>query len=237
MKMFSAFALAGVSLLLAGPASATTGCPKPALQFESDDTGVITWQSQFGRLDSPLDPNKARLALHVLNQDGNDYAAAYGLCTGIENKLVGAVRNLSFDFMNSSGNPDVHIGGGAPRYSVILDTDGDNVGDTAAFLAAVHCNVALAEDTRWSRSDFTGRTLAGCTIFVGVDVYTSDGVKSAWRLMAEAHPNYKVTQVAFLIVDEPGTSFVDRLAFHNKMFIQSGTGSAAIKNCPSEASC
>jgi hypothetical protein len=38
-------------------------------------------------------------------------------------------------------------------------------------------------------------------------------------------------------VDEDGTAFVDRLAFYNKMYVQNGTGSAAIKNCPSELSC
>lgn len=227
----------GVTAILgAAPAFAT--CPKPALQFFGDDTGVITWQAP--RLDSPLDPNTQRIAVHVLNQDGDDYAGAYNACTGIEGKLVGEVRNLSFDFLNTSGNPDVHIGAGAPRYSVDIDADGDSVYDFSAFLAASYCENVLVEDTRWSRADFTGRTAVGCKIQVNGVEYASDGTKSAWRVYADANPTHRVMATpgsAYLIMDEPGTAFVDRLAFQNKMFIRSGTGTTAIKTCAAESSC
>ena len=105
-------ALVGLALA-AGEAAAT--CPQ-TLQFFGDDTGVVTWQS--GRVDSPKDIDSSRVAVHVLRQDGNDYAGAYTDCSGIENKLVGAVRNLSFEFLNDSTETAVHIGAGAPRYSV-----------------------------------------------------------------------------------------------------------------------
>ena len=222
-----------VAAILAAPAAFAT-CPKPALQFGGDDTGIITWQPN--RLDSPLDPNHGRLAVHVLRQDGDDYVYAISNCSGIEGQLVGAVRNLSFDFENESVEPAVHIGAGSPRYSVEIDSDGDTVSDTTAFLAAFHCRADLPENPGWSRADFTGRTLAGCSIFVGAEQFTSDGAKSAWKLFAEAHPTYKVTQ-AYLLIDEEGTSFVDRLAFHNKMYVQAGTGTAAIKTCGTESSC
>ena len=69
--------------------------------------------------------------------------------------------------------------------------------------------------------------------------YTSDGVKSAWQLYADANPNDKVIGIgpAYLVMDEDGTAFVDRLAFHNIMYVASGTGSSAIKSCPAESSC
>jgi len=39
------------------------------------------------------------------------------------------------------------------------------------------------------------------------------------------------------VMDEEGTAFVDRLAFHNKMFVKAGTGSTAVKSCANETSC
>jgi hypothetical protein len=199
------------------------------LQFFGDDTGIITWQSP--RVDSPRDANTARLALSVLMQDGDDYAGAQGHCTGIEGQLVGNVKNLSFDFENTTANP-VHIGAGAPRYSVEIDSTGGSVTDTVAYLSAYYCQAVLPEDTRWSRADWTGRTQAGCSIFVGSEQFTSDGVKSAWALMAAAHPSWAVVQ-AYLVMDEEGTAFVDRLAFQNEMF----TAPFIVQKCTSEAAC
>ncbi len=66
--------------------------------------------------------------------------------------------------------------------------------------------------------------------------FTSDGASSAWALFAAAHPGYKVLD-AYLVMDEDGTAFVDRLAFHNRMFQSSGSGTAAVKACGSEAVC
>lgn len=234
MKVLCALTLAAAALFAAGAANATN-CNNAAykkLQFFSSDTGGILWQSP--RVDSPLDPNTQRLMVHLLSQDGDDWAGAYSNCSGIEGKALGDVRNLSFDFLNTSSQP-VHIGAGAPRYSVEIDTDGDQVADVYAYLAAFYCEEVLSGDPRWSRADFTGRVTAGCSIWTNVQ-HSSDGVNSAWSALAAAYPTGKVLQ-AYLIMDEAGTAFVDRLAFHNKMYIQSGSGSAAIKNCPAESSC
>jgi hypothetical protein len=232
MKKLLSFVGVGLALAMTVPAGATN-CSTAAfkkLKFFGDDTGIITWQSP--RVDSPRDANKARLAVSVLFQDGDDYAGAFGNCTGIEGKLLGQVKNLSFDFENETGNP-VHIGAGAPRYSVILDEDGT---PGVANLSAGHCAAVLPEDTRWSRADFTGRTLAGCDIFADADGTTpaasSNGSSSAWAVFAALHPTWKVVE-AFFILDEEGTAFVDRLAFQNEMF----TAPNVIVNCPAEASC
>jgi hypothetical protein len=230
-----AWAIGSIVLFAAGPAMATA-CPK-ALQFFSDDTGGILWQKP--RNDSPLDPNNSRLMVHVLFQTGNDFAGAFNDCTGIEGRTLGQTRNLSFDYQNVTGNP-THTGAGSPAIRVVLDTDGDGSLDDVATLSAFHCNAVLTEDTRWSRADFTGRTAPGCAIFLNSDgtnaASTSDGTDSAWKNLADAHPTWKVLS-AFFILDEAGTAFIDRLAFHNRMFLQSGTGSAAVKNCPNESSC
>jgi len=236
MKLLCSLALGAMAIVMAGPASATNPCNKK-LFFITSDTGVIAWQSP--RFDSPRDANNSRLAVHVLRQDGDDYAIAYSKCSGAEKKLVGQLRNLSFEFLNTSGEPSVHIGNGAPRYSVDIDAGGDGTYDYSAFLSGFFCNEPMAENTKWSRADFTGRTLAGCSIFVNNVQYTSDGVKSAWRLYADANPSDKVIGIgpAYLVMDEDGTAFVDRLAFHNIMYTASGTGSGPVKTCPSESSC
>lgn len=219
-----------IALVVAQAASATCNTlAQKKLQFFGDDTGIITWQAP--RVDSPRDANKARLAVSVLMQDGDDYAGAQGKCTGIEHKLLGQVRNLSFDFENETANP-VHLGAGAPRYSVEVDTNGDFVTDTVAYLAASYCTSVLPEDTRWSRADWTGRTQAGCSLFIGAEQFTSSGTQSAWALLALAHPSWQVV-AAYLVVDEEGTTFVDRLAFQNEMFTDPGF----VQSCTNEAMC
>jgi hypothetical protein len=231
--------------LVALPAAATNKCSNASnkkLKFFSYDTAEIVWQSN--RIDSPLDPNKSRIMIHVLLQDGiepYDYAGAYNDCTGIEGKTIEQVRNLSYDFLNTSSQP-VHVGAGSPRISVELDTNGDGDAELYAYLAGFHCEAVLPEDTTWSRADFTGRVSAGCSIYTNVSgPHSSDGTISAWQALAVAYPGAKVVD-AYLVADEDAggtgaTSFVDRLAFYNRMFTSSGSGSAAIKNCPSEASC
>lgn len=231
MKTLMATMIGATLLASAGEASAAT-C---ALKFFGDDTGVITWQS--GRVDSPLDADSSRLAVHVLRQDGNDYSGAISNCTGIRGKLVGNVRNLSFEFLNETTEPSVHVGAGAPRYSVEVDTDGDTVTDYVAYLSAFYCGDQLSENPAWSRADFTGRVAAGCAFYTSSgELFTSDGVKSAWTLFAEAHPTFKVVN-AYLVVDEAGTTFVDRLAFHAKMYRKAGTTTAAVASCANEAAC
>jgi hypothetical protein len=245
MKILFALALGGVAMVMASPASATncTNASFKQLQFESSDTGGGLWQTQ--RNDSPLDSNTARLLLHVLLQDyagtpvPYDYIAVFSNCTGIEGKTLAQVRNLSFDFMNDSSQP-VHVSLGAPRIEMALDSNGDGSYDEIASLSAGHCSEVLSSDPRWSRADFTGRVTPGCLIWFNSDgtnpKSASDGVNSAWKNLATLYPTYKVL-VAYLVFDESGTTFVDRVAWYNKMYVAPGSGTAAIKNCPSESSC
>jgi hypothetical protein len=238
MKKLIVWALAGASLAAAGAAGATTPKCDKKIQLFSSDTAIIAWQSP--RVDSPLDSNSARIGIHVLNNDGDDYALAYSKCSGAERKKVGDIRNLSFEFLNTAGNPGVHVGAGAPRYSVDIDKDGDGSYDYSAFLSGFYCNQPLPENPGWSRADFTGRILPGCELQADGVSYVSDGVKSAWKLFAEANPAAKLygdLAPAYLVMDEAGTAFVDRLAFHNIMYQASGTGSSAAKTCPNESSC
>jgi hypothetical protein len=238
VKSVFALVCAALWLLASGPAHATGQCTaktKKPLAFFSYDTAGILWQNK--RQDSPLDPNTQRIMVHILKQDGippYDYAGATAPCSGIEGRELPNVRNLSFDFLNTSSQP-VHVGAGSPRITVEIDTDADHDADVYAYLSAFYCDLPLAEDPAWSRADFTGRVTAGCTLYTSVGgPYTSDGAKSAWTVFAEANPTWKVVQ-AYLVVDEDGTTFVDRLAIHNRMFQAPGSG--GVKICGNEASC
>jgi hypothetical protein len=235
MKILCAWALTGAALVATGSANATNcnNADFKKLQFFSSDTGAILWQGP--REDSPRDPNDQRLLVHVLLQSGDDWAGAFSNCTGIEGKPLNQVRNLSFDFVNPASEP-VQWGGGSPRYSVGIDTSGDMTPEFYAFLEAFYCEDPLSGNPRWSTADFTGRTEAGCTIWAENAPYSSDGIVSAWGALTAAYPGAKVTD-AFFVVDWTGTSIVDRLSFHSKSYLRPGTNSAAIKNCPNEASC
>jgi hypothetical protein len=246
MRKFLAWALAAVALVAAGSASATNNCSNAnfrQLKFESSDTGGGLWQSQ--RDDSPLDANTSRVLLHVLLQDyagqpfGYDYVAIFANCTGIEGRTLPQVRNLSFDFMNETAQP-VHVGPGAPRIEIALDSNNDGSYDEIASLSAAHCPEVLGGNPGWSRADFTGRHSIGCEIWLNSNGVTpasaSDGANSAWANLASQYPTWKVL-VAYLVFDETGTTFVDRVAWHNKMYVMAGSGTAAIKTCPSEPVC
>ena len=229
----SAVLLGGATMIASLPASAA---PTPKLAFGGDDTGLMAWQGagdSGGRLDSPKDANISRLAVHVLRQDGDDYAYALPLKSGLENKVVGDVRNLSFDFENQTGEIAVHLGAGSPRYSIEFDTDGDaSTVEVYGYLTAAACEAVLPENTKWSRADFTGRTQAGCTFNTSqAEYFTSDGAKSAWAQLVTAHPTWVVVQ-GYFILDEEGTAYVDRLAFQNRMYNAGGS-----VPCSSEAAC
>ena len=226
-KLIMTAVLAGLVALAATPAQAHVG-PTRALRLQSSDTGSAQWQ--YNRSDSPADTDHGRLKLAVAEQDGDDYALAWADGTGVRGKAVTAVRNLSFDFLTTT-----YVGAGAPRISVDLDIDGDTDYDQSAFLAAFHCQAPYAA-SNWARADFTGRTTAGCSIFVGAEQFTSDGVSSAWALMAAAHPNWTVLD-AYVVMDEIGQSFIDRLAFQRHMFTRGGHGTDSIKECMTEAAC
>lgn len=227
-KLIMTAVLAGLIALAAAPAMAHVG-HSFALRLQDSDTGSAQWQ--YNRVDSPADADKGRLKLAVALQDGDDYALAWADGTGIRGKAVEAVRNLSFDFLSTT-----YVGAGAPRISVDVDTTGDGTADVYAYLSALYCQEAYS-GSDWSRADFTGRTAAGCSIYASDGgPYTSDGTSSAWAVFAAAHRGATVLD-AYVVMDEVGQSFIDRLAFQRHMFTRAGHGPASIKECPTESAC
>jgi hypothetical protein len=245
-KIIIMSAVIATALTLLGNTAASAAVGK-RLHFDTcSNSDSIGWARGT---DSPLDGNHQALLATVSTGDtvNGNCAEAYSFRTGIEGKNVADVQNLSFDFLTA----DAVGHGGVPRISVILrDTNGTGALHFAYLGAGsepTYCGAQIGTSD-WSRADFTGRTTAGCTLYVDSGTpYTSDGLLSAWGVFAAAHPDYQVVQAtdpvfgggpgagAFLVMDEAGTYHADRLAIQNLMFIRNLP--QYIKDCPSESSC
>jgi len=228
--------VAAMTLSLAVPANALSNKNKLKFSVVTVGTGSASagWQSGS---DSPADgPNSQRIKLTVnsIDQFNYGYALAFNNNAGInwQGVSVGNVKNLSFDFMNASPGTG-YVGAGAPRISVDIDTGGSPAAEASAFLAGSYCNTPYASpNDDWSRADFTGQTAVGCTLFFQNVAYSSDGVNSAWAVFAAANPTY-IARSAYVVMDETGTAYLDRLAIQNKMFV----APSKTANCPTEVSC
>jgi hypothetical protein len=239
-----AFTAVAMVFALSGVAQAAPHFTKAdRLLFFFGDKGSTKWQSGKDDQgifvdDSPLDSNHSRLKLSVPEQTGNDYTGVYAKNTGLGGQLVGNVRNLSFDYLDPSGGG--YAGAGAPRFSVPIDENGNGTPEGYAFMAGSECTQPIPSSD-WDRADFTGRTSAGCDMYYLGLPYSSNGTMSAWAVFAAAHPTFKIgtvsNGVAFVIQDELGASFIDRVAFQNRMYQKGGWSNQSIILCPSESSC
>jgi hypothetical protein len=235
-------AVIATTLTLLGSTAASAAVAK-RLHFDTCSTSdSIGWARGT---DSPLDGNHQALLATVGSDNGANppynCAEAYSFRTQIEGKTLDQVRNLSFDYLaaDSAGH------GGAPRISVLMRDGTPENNLVIAYLTGTpdKCGVPI-DASGWDRADFTGQTDAGCTFNDSNGfIATSDGVQSAWDVYAAAHPTYKVIDAtdpvapvgAFLVMDEPGTYHVDRLAIQNLMFIRNKP--QYVQTCPDESSC
>jgi hypothetical protein len=180
--------------------------------------------------DSPLDSNTNAYRLIVPAGCYIAFATRYS----IEqlNVPVEEVENLSFDWRTPAGDPPGTVAGGSPRIVVFLDN-----GDLVAIDAANCWREIPASGGTWARTDATGfhSTDAPCTIYENnVTPYTNTPTMSAWDVFAAAHPGHSVTY-AFVVVDQPGTYYLDRIAFGTgKLY---GKNNEPSRNCPNEGAC
>jgi hypothetical protein len=221
-KLIPALGAAALILSTAGsataaPAEQTIGNAahfgQRSIQFFDNDTGAepategsITWST--GGVDSPNDRNEKALHAQVPagTPDGNYFATFSSDKSVQQDKLVGNVKNLSFDIRSNADNS-----GGAPRISVEF-LNGD-----VALLVAETCVRTLTNDPRWSRSDFTG-SKNDCAFTVSGDTegtYTSDGTHSAWAEYVTAHPDQRIS-AAYVVMDAAGNYWIDRIALGTK---------------------
>jgi hypothetical protein len=101
------------------------------------------------------------------------------------------LRSVSFSF-DYSGT----IAGGAPRFSIPIDTNHDRTVETYAFIDANSCGA-----TSTSGSGTVSTKDADCKVYVGTEVFDN------WAAFAAAHPTYRIPPraIPFIIADQPGT--------------------------------
>lgn len=210
-KLLGIIAVAGAVVALAAPAQARTAQPAERLRLSEYDTGSGAWQRHVS--DSPRDAGRQRVKLAVAEQTGDDYVVVRAPRTGVAGP-IDEVGHLGFDVLTRT-----YVGAGAPRISVEINTDGDADAEIYAYLSAQYCRQNYT-GSDWARANFTDRVAVGCGFYtneVGVPPYESTGTMSAWDVFAAAHPSAKVVR-AYMVQDEVGQAFVDRIVIGHRMF-------------------
>jgi hypothetical protein len=205
------------------------------LRFQNPGDPVCTGLSSVGwqtvSQHDPFDSNSR--ALVVTLGTNPTCVSAYSRASLNINKLVGNVKNLSFDFLSNE-----HVGG-VPRFSLIFG-NGD-----VGYMGADRCTQPLViSGNVWSRADWTGANLSNsalCNFDVTGStggVYSSTLTQSAWQVYVAAHPNQVLKQV-FMVWDfsvtPPQTYTVDRISMGTG-FMFNNDNTHAIK-CTTEATC
>ena len=153
----------------------------------------------------------------MAEQTGDDYVVVVAPRSGVRGP-IDEVGHFGFDVLTRT-----YVGAGAPRISVELDTDGDHVADLYAYLSAQYCKRTYT-GSDWARANFTDRKSVGCAFYTNEPTgtpYESTGSMSAWNVFAAAHPGAEVLN-AYMVHDEVGQSFVDRIVIGHRMFTSAG---------------
>ena len=181
LAVFSAAVLLGN----AGPAAASNGTSQ-LLCFDgtTDTANGNTGGAVYGGV-CTLTTNGAILDNSVPVGSG-DYSGVYYKKSTLSGKLLGDVKQLSFNYTGVPTN-------GSPRISLPIDVTGDGTTDFYAFISAFHCNdgAGLVDPIHDST----------CTIF-----YTGgpDSGYPNWAAFVAAHPTWHVGATPFVIADDPG---------------------------------
>ncbi len=91
------------------------------------------------------------------------------------------------------------VGGGAPRFSIPIDTDHNRTVEAYAFLDVNGCSSSLVSTDS-----------STCTVFFQSDVFTN------WTAFADAHPDYRIPPgaIPFVIADVAGEYSVSEVDLH-----------------------
>lgn len=164
-RLAPAFALVVGLVLVIAFAGVSTAAPK----FRSFGTGDVTL---------------SRTGARLVNGSG-EYSGIYLRSRGNASKWVRSVH-MSFDYAGDTA-------GGAPRFSIPLDTNRDRVVDGYAFLDALNCG-----DTGTVSTDDPD-----CKVFLNFSSETFDN----WADLAATHPKWRIParSIPFVIADQPGT--------------------------------
>lgn len=134
----------------------------------------------FGTGDVTIEGDTATLVNEV-----SEYSGVYLSSRSQSGKPLNAV-SFSFSYMQD-------VAGGAPRFSIPIDTDRDGSVDGYAFLDAINCGLTGTVSTESSN----------CLVYFGPDVYAN------WDAFAGALGNedYRIApgSIPFIISDQAGT--------------------------------
>jgi hypothetical protein len=135
------------------------------------------------------DGDSATIVLTAGTQDGGVYVNAKNQ----GNKLLGAV---SFSF-TSTGD----VAGGAPRFSIPINTGGDSSSVAGyAFLDAANCGATVGPNTTVSTTVSTDNP--NCKVFFG----TSISGYPNWAMFASQNPTYRIAAGAIPFIIADGTT-------------------------------
>ena len=171
--------------LITGPASASKGGGSGNLKCFSGAPATCTVSSSGSTV--------------TLDTHNGGYAGAYLTNTrnsGAALTSVDYTFNYNCDPVDDSASC---VGGGSPRWSIPIDTNGDSKTDGYAFLDAAGCGSDGVVST----------TEADCGVnFQGADY-------ASWDSFAAAHPTYTIANaLPFVITDttEPGTTLISAIS-------------------------
>lgn len=119
----------------------------------------------------------------IITNDAAEYGGVYLKARSLQNKLLAAA---DFSFTSTGTNA-----GGAPRFSIPIDTDGNTrTTEGYAFMDVNGCGGDV----------FVSTTNDACTVWFGSDQYAN------WDAFAAAHPTYRISRdIPFIIADVEGT--------------------------------
>ena len=134
----------------------------------------------------------------LVGRDGatisND-AGQYGGVYPAGHRNAKPIRSVHFSFV-SEGD----VGGGAPRFSIPIDTDHNRTVEAYAFLDVNGCDGGPLVST----------DSISCTVYFRDEVFTN------WAAFADAHPGYRIPTgaIPFVIADVEGDYIVSDVDLH-----------------------
>jgi hypothetical protein len=185
LKEYPMNLLASISRTVAGAACLALACgfaqaEPQSLAKDPAATGDVTITSG----------NSARIVNDLLPGGLSEYGLVItrsNLIRLSKDKLTSRpLSHVRFSF-DSSGT----VAGGAPRFSIPIDTNGDGNWDGFAFLDVNNCG-----------STFVSTESSTCKVFYTTEVHDN------WAAFAAAHPTYRVLGFPFVIADQPGDYFI-----------------------------
>jgi hypothetical protein len=170
-----AIALACIALV----AAATAAQAAPSKALRTFGTGNVTATADSA----------------TIVNDAGEYGGVY---LNSKSQSGKSLAQVVFEFRNANGD----VGGGSPRFSIPIDTDGNGNSDNGyAFLDVAGCGGVSGDNTLVSTQSAT------CAVnFQSVDY-------ANWSTFAAANPTYRIAPgfIPFIIVDTAGNYAVDHI--------------------------